>query len=175
MSVQELIAVLPPPAEPRETQGDWAKVEAEIGTALPADFKDYIARYGTGVVCDFLWPLNPFAANDNINLLTEIRFQLETLRATREKFPKRFTYAIFPEPGGYLPWGRSENGDVMHWKTVGAPDEWTVAVTDARAPEWEEFAESMTGFLAKLLKREIVCSIFPDDFLDDGPTFTPKG
>jgi hypothetical protein len=175
MSVADLAAVLPPPAEPREAQGDWARVESEIGTPLPAEFKEYVARYGTGVVNDFLWPLNPFAANDNINLVAEIRFQLETLRATRDKFPKRYTYAIFPEPGGYLPWGRSENGDVMHWKTEGTPDQWTVAVTDAREPVWEEFPEPMTSFLAKLLAGELTCTVFPDDILEDGPRFTPKG
>jgi hypothetical protein len=175
MSVQELAAVLPPPAEPRETQGDWARVEAEIGSPLPADFKEYVARYGTGVVNDFLWPLNPFAANDNVNLVSEIRFQLDTLRATRDKFPKKFTYAIFPEPGGYLPWGRSENGDVMHWKTQGTPEQWTLAVTDSRAPEWEEFAEPMTSFLARLLAGQITCAIFPPDFLEGGPRFTSRG
>jgi hypothetical protein len=175
MSIQELAAVLPPPPQPRETTGDWAKVEAEVGTPLPADFKDYVARYGTGVVNEFLWPLNPFAANDNVNLLAEIRFQLETLRETRTKFPKKFTYAIFPEPGGYLPWGRSENGDVMHWKTEGMPDQWTVAVTDAREPVWEEFAVPMTTFLAQLLSGQITCGIFPPDFLEGGPRFTPKG
>ena len=137
MSLQELAAVLPPPAEPRETRGEWAKVEAEVGTPLPADFKDYVARYGTGVVNEFLWPLNPFAANENINLVAEIRFQLETLRETRAKFPRKFTFAIFPEPGGYLPWGRSENGDVMQVKLISPRRRYHDRMLVAAAKAWK--------------------------------------
>ena len=69
----------------------------------------------------------------------------------------------------------SENGDVMHWKTEGAPDQWTVAVTDSREPVWEEFAVPMTTFLAQLLSGRLTCGIFPPDFLEGGPRFTPKG
>lgn len=175
MSIDRLVAVLPPPDEPLETQGDWARVESEIGTPLPQDFKDFIARYGTGVINGFLWPKNPFAANKNLSLLREIRLQLEGLRGTKEQFPADYPFPLFPDEGGYLPWGTTDNGDVLHWRTQGAPDEWTVAVTAARDPEFEEHPVSMTDFLAQVLTRDIVCKVFPPKFPKGEPQFASKG
>jgi hypothetical protein len=67
MSVAELMAVVPPPAQPRDI-GDltaWSAAEASIGTRLPTDFRDFVLRYGTGVFNDpgrlCIFPRNPLA------------------------------------------------------------------------------------------------------------------
>jgi SMI1-KNR4 cell-wall len=173
MSIDRLTQVLPPPAAPLEAQGDWAKVEAELKTALPADYKEFIRRYGTGNVNEFIWVRNPFSANDNLNLIPAGEFDLEALRSTRDEFPEDFKFTIYPEPDGYLPWGVTANGDGLHWKTGAAPDQWTIAVTDSRAPLWEEFPETLTSFLARLLAREISCKVFPK-FPRSEPVFKPE-
>ena len=175
MSIDKLVAVLPPPASPRETRGDWAAVEAELGTPLPRDYKAYIETYGTGSINHFLWPCSPFSANPNLRLQDEIRDQLEGLRGTREKFPDMWPIPLFPEKGGFLPWGKTDNGDVLHWVTEGAPDEWTVAVTAARDPEFELHPCDMTEFLAGILTRKIVCRVFPAKFPKGDPVFEPAG
>jgi hypothetical protein len=175
MSIDKLTTVLPPPANPVENRGDWAAVEKGLGTPLPRDYKDYIATYGTGSINDFISPCNPFSSNKNLSLQREIREQLEGLRGTREKFPDLWPIPLFPEEGGFLPWGKTDNGDVLHWVTEGAPDEWTVAVTAARDPEFEVHPFDMTEFLAKILTREIVCAVFPAKFPKGDPVFEPLG
>ena len=67
MSIDELTAVVAPPERPTEA-GDavaWEKVQADLGTALPEDFRDFGLRYGTGSFHDgkriAVRPLNPFS------------------------------------------------------------------------------------------------------------------
>ena len=174
MSIDKLTAVLPPPADPAENSGDWAAVEKELGTALPRDYKDYIAAYGTGSINGFIWPYNPFTSNRHLRLQDQARAELEGLRGTREKFPDLWPIALFPEKGGFLPWGKTDNGDALHWVTEGAPDQWTVVVTPARDPEFDLHPYDMTEFLARILTRDARCSVFPSKFPTGDPLFTPS-
>ncbi len=146
------IDVLATPSAPRESVVDWPTVETEMRTSLPEDYKDFILRYGTGKIGEFIWVLNPAASNPNLNL---IRRSEEILRALREyrvslaALGKTVPFAAFPEPGGLLPWGGTDNGDVCYWRT-GDPDpnEWHVVLNDGRGAIWEEFDVTMTQFIA---------------------------
>jgi hypothetical protein len=173
VSLDRLEAVLRPPAAPVECQGDWAAVEEALGTPLPTDYKRYVERYGSGCIDRFLWPCNPFSGNRHLRLQDEVRHQLEGLRGTRAKFPDRWSIPLFPEEGGFLPWGKTDNGDCLHWITRGAPEEWTVVVMPAREPERDPHPCGMTDFLAGILTRRIVCPLFPDAFPGHDPSFEP--
>ena len=65
---------MPPPANPVESPraDDWQLVEARMLVELPSDYKEFIATYGTGAVDNFLWVLNPFSHNDNLNLIKQV-------------------------------------------------------------------------------------------------------
>lgn len=175
MSIDALTAVLPPPPAPVEVSGagGWAKAEAELGAALPADYKAFIERYGTGLVAGFIRPFNPFAASPHRHLKTQVDTQLDALGQLKAKWPDEVPFPLFPEEGGLVPWGRTDNGDILHWKTVGPPDGWPVVVTASRDSRFQEFAETMTAFLAGILMKELTCSVFPDDFPPDALTFVP--
>jgi SUKH superfamily protein len=173
VSLERLLAVLPPPGVPLESQGDWGAVEAELGTPLPADYRRYVERYGSGRIHGFIWPCNPFTANRYLRLQNEIRHQLEGLRGTRAQFPEWWNIPLFPEEGGFLAWGKTDNGDSLQWVTRGAPEEWTVVVTPAREPEFDRHACGMTDFLARVLTREVVCRVFPSSFPGPDPVFDP--
>ena len=45
MTLADLIAIAPPPVEPVDDRGDWARVEGRIGLTLPADYKAFIETY----------------------------------------------------------------------------------------------------------------------------------
>jgi len=125
--LERLRELLPPPAEPVEPgrPDSWPAVEATLGTRLPRDFKAFAERYGSGKVDDFLYLFNPFAAGQDGNL------------------------PLFPEHGGVLPLGRTDNGDELYWVTDGDPDDWPVALLASRAALQELHRLPVTGFLGR--------------------------
>src|SRR3954469_15588520 len=88
-----------------------------------------------------------------------------------------YPYPLYPEADGLLPWGHVDTGAELFWQTSGGPEEWTVVVAEARGPEFEEFNDSMTGFLTKIMRGKIRSVIVPtppkkyrSDFLRLGDT-----
>src|SRR5215216_143821 len=88
--LERLRELLPPPADPVEPgrPDGWAAVEATLGTRLPADFKAFTERYGSGTVDDFLYLFNPFAAGQDGNLLAEKDRVLAAYRQTQGPVPR---------------------------------------------------------------------------------------
>ena len=60
-SIADLIRLVPPPSVPVAANGDWPKLERELGLPIPQDYKDFIANYGTGAFCNYLVIPSPFA------------------------------------------------------------------------------------------------------------------
>lgn len=169
---------LPIPAEPRDTEVDWSAVRASLGTDLPDDYKAFVARYGTGSVCDFLWVLTPAAANPHLNLLVRGAAVLQALRECRadlQTLGASVPYVAFPSLGGLLPWAITDNGDTCFWRTGDAdPNRWTVVVNDGRGSMWDRFGGTMTELLEALLTRRYVSEILTDDeFPPKAKSFRP--
>lgn len=171
-----LIDVLPCPTSPMEvTASDtWTDVEVSLRQNLPSDFKEFVRSYGTGCIDNFLWVFNPFSANPHLNLLHQLEPRLNAEREIRDKFPHLVPFALFPERGGLLPFGASDNGDVLFWLTEGVPDQWAVVVCESRGDEYSRFNCTMTEFLAGILNRTLKCEVFPNDFPSLRPQFEPR-
>jgi hypothetical protein len=163
--LEQLRRLLPPPAEPLEAAppDGWVGVEAALGTGLPDDFKAFTELYGSGKVDDFLYLFNPFAEGQDGNLLFEKDRVLAGYAETRAKFPARLPLPPFPEEGGVLPLGRTDNGDELYWVTGGDPGGWPVALLEARAARQEVHRMPVTGFLEALAAGELVTAILPDE------------
>lgn len=144
---------------------DWKVVEADLGTALPADYKALADHYPGVLVDSFLAVFHPVPREGNFSLREFADQTLGYLRLRREDLPHHVPYALFPEPGGLLPWGVTDNNNFLFWLTAGQPDEWQVVVTDNE--EWWTHRGSMRSFLAGVLRKEIRCPVLPDDFPDD--------
>jgi hypothetical protein len=168
MTLERLREIVPPPAQPVEPgqPKGWPRVEAELGTALPGDFKAFTEQYGSGKFDDFLWLFNPFAAGEDGNLLYEKDAVLAAYNETRQRFPDRLPLPPFPEPGGVLPLGRSDNGDELYWRTEGEPASWTVVLLETRAGTQEQHPVPVTGFLAELAGGTLVTEVFPPEILE---------
>jgi hypothetical protein len=176
--LERLRRLLPPPADPLEpgSPDGWAEVEATLGTALPGDFKAFTERYGSGKVDDFLYLFNPFAGGQDGNLLVEKDRVLAGYAQTRARFPARLPLPPFPEEGGVLPLGRTDNGDELYWVTRGDPDDWPVALLESRAARQEVHPVSVTGFLAALAAGDLATAILPDAVVHrPSHRFTPFG
>lgn len=172
MTIERLTALLPPPAARHDVAPDWTAIEARLGTPLPPDYRAFVDRYGAGRIAGFLWIFVPDAPAETIDLVVQSQAQaevLDDLKASGETIEEQ----AFPAPGGLLPAGMSDNGDVIHWRTVGAPDAWTIVVQEARGPVFVAHDTDLTGFLAGVLDRSIRCPAFPDDFPPDRLDFEP--
>lgn len=175
MAIEDLIAKMPPPEAPLEARGaTWASVEDTIGTVLPGDYKAYIERYGSGRINGFVWIFNPFSSRQGINLVNQISVQLGALKTLAQDFGEQCPYPLFPENGGLLPLGMTDNGDVIHWLTKGKSSDWKIVVNEARGPRYEEFDGDLTSFLRKILTRDSQCSLLPRSFPQGTPIFEAK-
>ncbi len=120
--LDRLAELLPPPASAPPT--DWPAVEAEVGSALPADFKAFCDRWGNGGDIETTGPVSVYRQ------AREAREFGSVLHDLREDDEALDDVALHPEPGGLLCWGGSESRHVLLWSTRGAPDDWEVVVSD---------------------------------------------
>lgn len=173
MSLDSLLGVLSPPPNPVEVPRaeDWSSVETQLGK-LPDDYKAFVERFGTGTINGFMYVLNPASKNRYLNLVREMEPILGALRELRES-GEPCPYPLHPEPGGLLPFGKTDNGDALFWLTQGEADVWTVVVNAARDATYETFECDATDFLAGVLTRHLRCSVFHDSFLTGPATFAP--
>jgi hypothetical protein len=169
--IEALSRILAPPEAPPSDLFDVDDASRRLGSQLPDDYLEFVRRYGDGTIDSFLIVLPPTSQNKNVDLVSQCERVANVLETVRKQSPA-VRYAGYPSPGGLIPWGKTENGDLCFWKT-GDPDpnRWTVVVSDGRMWDWEEYPGSMTAFLADVLGGKFHTRIFPDDFPSDTPTF----
>lgn len=170
MSIVYLRNILKESEQVVENSGNWSKVEQELGIELPVDYERFIKTFGSVYIDEFIVILNPFSSNPNLDLTARGKVILEAYGSFENEESK---YPYFPEKGGLLPFGMTDNGDVLFWKTEGKPHEWTIVVNASREALYDEFDENITSFLTRILKRELVCAIFPQDFPSESPEIVP--
>jgi hypothetical protein len=157
-AIDDLVALVPPPAEPVDPQGDWRWVEASLGARLPADFKALIERYGSGMFVDFIRPCTPFGSW--ASLVQRARDLLDDMGPVRDNWPDRFPYSFHPEPGGLLEWADTDIGDRLCWVTEGPSDSWRVVVWPRHSNDYAEYAIGAVEFLYSWLRGSITCPVF---------------
>ena len=166
MSLNRLKGVLTPPVNPSKAGNSmgWSELEAVLGVSLPQDYKDYISTYGTGGIDNFIWILTPFDQDENVNFLARTEEMREAYLESKQQFPEYYKHSFFPEAGGILPWGYTDNGDELYWKTNEDEGMWTIIVYESRSSDYHEYPMSMTEFLYEIVSRNLVCDAFPEDF-----------
>jgi hypothetical protein len=177
MALNSFRQVVKPPSEPVEARErvNWEEIEAELGIELPSDYKEFVRDFGTGSIGHFLWVYNPISENENLNLLKQTTAQLSGLRRLRNHAPEYLPYALHPNEAGLLPWGVTDNGDLMLWRTEGPSDSWNVVIKESRGPDIEEYSCGMSDFLRALIKGDIQSEIIPRELLDLNRLFVPLG
>ena len=131
------------------------------GTCFPADFRGYLSYFGTGWLGDFFVIWNPFSKIEYMNWQQQSQETLRAFKEIQREFPEFFGHWIFyPEPGGLLPCGRTENGDTLFWVTKNQPDRWTIAV--GREEPLDFYTGSLCEFLYHLLNNFPTGANLPD-------------
>lgn len=172
--LDELTAVLPPPARPRitMTDADWIQTFERIGTRLPGDFIQTYKTYGDGF---FYSKSHRMSANVSLYagalaapFSKHVPERLTALRVIKEKRPKCVPFPLYWEPGGLLPWGRATNDTDLCWRVRGElVDNWQVVVVRAGKGEHETFEMSAIQFLARVIAGTTACGLLPKGFPGD--------
>ncbi|QEV20398.1 SMI1/KNR4 family protein [Streptomyces alboniger] len=144
-------ALIPPPLAPHLGEGTWEQVFARLGTRLPTDFMALTERYGAG---NWSWWLDmpaPLDLDGRFGLAADAEEMLEGYRDLREAHPEYYPMPAWPEPGGFLPFASTIDGDVIGWCAEGEPDEWRAAVhprhCDQGPPLPGNFTETLLAWL----------------------------
>jgi hypothetical protein len=145
MAIKELIALVPPPNDPLNGDGDWGAADAEFGIHFPSDFRTMIRHYGTGEFgLGNLLISNPLTEAGR----QEMQKNLWTLRVLRDAC--EIPLIIHPDRPGLLPWGRDGNGNIFCWLTQGKPAHWPIVQVghnDENNPQQADV--NITTFLVK--------------------------
>lgn len=169
MSIEALIEAVPPPVAPRSAfDGPWEPVEAELGLTLPQDYKEFARLYGFGSFLEIVGIHVPAAESRYVRLVPEVQVICNNLRTMEDR-----PYPVWPEPGGLLPFGKTDYGDYLCWLTRGQPANWPVVVWGRGLWGFETFDCDLTGFLAGLATGEIMPEDFPDELLPCDQPFDP--
>lgn len=167
MDFEELVKRLPLPISPIETDVlDWDKVEKEFGIKLPSDYKEFLARYGTGAIGDFLWVINPCSKNRSLNS-EAIWYLQSSYTQMKENFPLDYVRPVFPEIGSFLTWAITDNGDSLFWIVDDRDsDDWKVGVQGSDQSEEELSEYCLTEFLVKLVDKKLESKLLPQQYLE---------
>lgn len=158
MTIEALVALIPPPAEPDYAfEGPWEPLEARLGSALPQDYKDFVRVYGSGRLFDALWIHVPTCESPYVRLGPQLNGIRHELKGQEDGCP----YPLWPAPGGWIACGSTDYGDKIFWLPEGAPEHWQIMAWWRRPfPEFEVFDLSLTGFLAGLATGEVEATRF---------------
>ena len=175
MSLTQLLRIAPPPNNPKEigSPKSWEKLEARLGVSLPTDYKEFIDAYGAGSFDGLITPYNPFAENEEFNLL----YVLDTLHQADQQTQLQrgiawtavTPFELYPALDGLLPWGHATTfGQTFFWKVSGPPQTWETVFYHLQSGEYEVWKIPIVAFIAGILSREIESVLLSENhILDD--------
>ena len=163
MSLERLVTLVRPPEHPVDagTPDQWPRVEREIGTALPPDYKQLVNLFGVGFFANWIYVNSPFSSQFRLGEPGLLEF----IVSGREESPEYYhPFSAYPGPGGLLPWGGDDNAGLFCWRTQGQPEHWvTVNLDNHYSNEYRELPFTVTGLLAGWLAGQIHGDWFPED------------
>ncbi|GAA2838887.1 hypothetical protein GCM10010441_74130 [Kitasatospora paracochleata] len=167
--VDALGLLAPPPTVPYLGEDlTWERLFEQLGTRLPSDWLVLMRRYGAG--CWGEWAsFNPPLAEGERGLLGLVRWRTSTYREHRARFPDRHPLAVWPEPGGFLPFATTIDNDALGWLTAGDPDSWPVVVQPRHAEQGPPLEGSSTEILLEWTRGRLDVEGLPGLDPDDDP------
>ncbi|MFD5951960.1 SMI1/KNR4 family protein [Streptomyces collinus] len=137
---------------------EWAQAESDLGTALPADYKQLVETYGEGIFDETIWLLTAYHDCDLHAQTTEREEILADLWEFEDK------PAGLQEAGArILPWAFEEGtGAFLYWlaRPGQSPDDWIVLYNEGRGPLWEHHDMGCLAFLVSVLTGTVQTEYF---------------
>ncbi|MFG2575365.1 hypothetical protein [Streptomyces sp. NPDC048481] len=114
----------PPPTRPRLGDGGWERLAEQLGVGLPGEYRRVMELYGAGCWSGWLRFRDPLRTHAP-RFTAFVEEVLEAYESLREGHAEWYPLAVFPAPGGFLPFADSIDGDYLGWLTEGDdPDAW---------------------------------------------------
>jgi hypothetical protein len=130
-------------SRPQPRDIDLAPVEAELGTALPGDYRELCSLFGRGLYSGFVQIMQPGGAGDvdSINSWWRSgRRAVETLPGGAGLYQP---YELYADPGrpGLLCWGGDQTEGEYYWLAdAGAdPNTWPVCARNDADDPWHRY------------------------------------
>lgn len=146
---------------------DWSAVEQVYGSSFPADYRAFVAKFGSGSIEQMVGIQIPAVTSDEQHGNTVSRLSEEALadEAVNRWGPADEGQHRLEE---LLIWGWTAAADTLCWITTDPdPDRWRVAVYSRGNLEWSVYRCGMAEFLLKLLRNEWPKWPISDDSLQD--------
>ena len=163
---------LAPPHAPVDAPSDRQLSQAadQLGIRLPNDYCQFAKRYGVGSIGAELVVFIPYARNRHRDLLRQVPRILSGLSALKAGDPDDVRVPLHHEPGGFLPWGVTNNGDYFGWLTEGPQGRWkTCAIW--RHSDIETWDMGFRPFIENLLEDRLETNALGDEALLVDATF----
>lgn len=177
--VTRLKRLLKPPKAPRfvGTPEAWTALEKQLGLTFPEDYGQFVATYGDGAIgsadfADVFRIATPFSAREGNNFEKVMKARLELYREERHRAPAATPGPPWPEAGGLLPFGSTSNGDVLYWRTRGAPAAWTVVIQERGGDMFFDSGCNLATFLSRAIEEEFQARFLLPSYLRR-PVFAP--
>ncbi|MGH4033478.1 SMI1/KNR4 family protein [Actinomycetota bacterium Odt1-20B] len=137
-----------PPATPYLGGGSWQELYEELGTRLPREYVTLMERYGAGCWSHWLRFLTPLRTAGGKRYADHIATTRDAYGQLKSGFPESFPLAVWPEPGGFLPFANSVDGDEIGWLTRGdTPDDWPLIVWPRHADQGPPLEQGLVDTL----------------------------
>ena len=139
----------------------WDTARAEVGFDFPADYREFVERYGSVEFNSEFYTVIPTDGSPRRDWPTGFAgFTEFTVRNIGERMRwsrihdkwNPCPYPVYPEAGGLLAWAKNDESDHIFWIMEGDdPDAWPQAVWFRQLDRWERFEGGMTDFLVAAL------------------------
>ena len=130
---------------PRRFTLPWSVIEADLATALPDDYKEFVYHFGPGSFGHYLTVNMPGVANSFTELTWRARRLHSLSSSIGEPFARPFAQSLFPDAGGAFLFATTITGGNLYWITEPSdPAVWPIVIEDVGWFEWR-------GTLAELL------------------------
>ncbi|GHE62113.1 hypothetical protein GCM10014715_14610 [Streptomyces spiralis] len=133
---------------------DWAGAEAELGTALPADWKELWARFGPGSFSYYLFALRDGEGTDSLlHFWRGLREDAERDPEWMARYFSPFTLYQPADGKGLIMWGRSETGGRFYWlaDSTADPATWPLVARLEYGEQWHQLAMSVPEFVYRTI------------------------
>jgi hypothetical protein len=175
MAANARLAEILGPPETTPSVIDWIDIERRLGLMLPADYVQWAESYTSLYIDGFLrvlHPVNFFSRTDKGGIGEDLMGVAEMDPPVRmevydsrgrilgEELP---AYPCYPSENGLVPWGNTDNGDLLLWISEGNPESWQIVVVDGDSHTWQEFECGFSEFLVGLFEAQFSQVILPTE------------
>ncbi|MEV0598442.1 SMI1/KNR4 family protein [Streptomyces sp. NPDC050315] len=161
--LSRLAELLPRPAAVGHAP-NWDAAEAELHTALPADYRELIAAYGGGFIDNYLLLLEPGCPNAVYDLI-KISAEREEANESLWEFEDK-PAEMEPEGNRLVCWATTDNGEYLYWLVQPSddPDSRPILINSESGEDWERYDMTVTRFLTAVLGGDVRSEILWDRF-----------